>query len=411
MTVTRQKADLPRSRSGLPHGQIALAFAATFVIGASDGATGVLLPSLQAFYHVPKGIISLLFLATVIGYLASSFASGALVERLGRQRFLALGAGAFTIGMAAITLHPPFAAVLVASLVIGCGVGTLDVVLNASIAALPDSTGVLNYLHACYGGGALLGPLLAAGILAAQQPWNRVYLLWAIAGVALFVCFLRLFRVAGVPAPRQDIAPTRERNVLRAALRLRVVQRGALFLLFYVGVEVTVGSWAYSFLTEVRHGDLLRSGWVTSGYWLGLMLGRLAVATVAMHVTFDSVRLIRYCLAGVLIGVLLAWLVPTGAVTAFGLLLIGFSLGPIFPTAISLIPTLVPGRLVQSAVGFLAGTGGAGGALFPWCAGVIAQKAGLVTLMPYLVVLTGVMAGAWLMLRRVSGGATPPQAA
>jgi len=414
----RENAAARDSRPALPRGPIALAFATTLVIGASDGATGVLLPSLQRDYGVGKGAISLLFFAMVIGYFISSFASGAIADGFGRRHLLALGAVTFIVGAAGISLHPPFIAVFVAALVIGFGFGTLDVGINVYIAAFPNSTGLLNYLHAFYGGGALLGPLIASGVLAANQPWNRVYLLWAVAGIALFVGFLRLFPASTPAASALDTAtamattttPDTERNVLRAAVRLRVVQFGALFLLFYVGVEVTIGSWAYSFLTEVRHGDPLHSGWVTSGYWLGLTLGRLTAAIVASRFAFNNVRLIRYCLAGVFAGVLLVWLVPVSAATIVGLLVIGFSLGPIFPTTISLLPALIPGRLVQSAVGFLAGTGSAGAALFPWLAGVLAQTAGLGSLMPYLVALTGVMTANWFVLRRASATITPQPA-
>ncbi len=407
MTATRESATVADSLPALPRGPITLAFATTLVIGASDGATGVLLPSLQRYYGVGKGTISLLFLATVIGYLTASFTSGTVADRLGHRRALALGAVALAVGAASVSVHPPLIAVLIAALVSGFGFGTLDVGINVYIAAFPHSAGLLNYLHAFYGGGALLGPLIASGVLANGQPWNRMYLLWMAAGIALLVGFLRLFPVATPTAPARDAIPDAEGNVFRAALRLRVVQFGALFLLFYVGVEVTLGSWAYSFLTEVRHGNPLHSGWVTSGYWLGLTLGRLVAATIATRFTFDNVRLIRYCLVGVFAGVLLVWLAPISAATVIGLLVVGFSLGPIFPTTISLLPALVPGRLVQSAVGFLAGTGSAGAALFPWIAGVIAQTAGLGSLMPYLVTLTGAMAAGWFVLRRASATATP----
>jgi len=39
-----------------PRGLLTLAFSATLTIGLYDGATGVLLPSLQSFYHVGKGV-------------------------------------------------------------------------------------------------------------------------------------------------------------------------------------------------------------------------------------------------------------------------------------------------------------------------------------------------------------------
>ncbi len=101
------------------------------------------------------------------------------------------------------------------------------------------------------------------------------------------------------------------------------------------------------------------------------------------------------------------WLVPGEAPSTLGILLIGFSLGPVFPTTIALMPALVPKRIVQSASGFIAGTGSTGAALFPWLAGVIAAKAGLASLMPYLVVLAVLMTAGWFAFRASSGAVAP----
>ncbi len=44
-----------------------------------------------------------------------------------------------------------------------------------------------------------------------------------------------------------------------------------------------MGSWSYSFLTEQRHGLPLFSGWIISGYRLGLTLGRITLAQIVQH--------------------------------------------------------------------------------------------------------------------------------
>jgi len=181
------------------------------------------------------------------------------------------------------------------------------------------------------------------------------------------------------------------------ALRLRVVWLAALVLLFYVGAEVSLGNWSFSFLTEERHGNLLLSGWVVSGYWFGLTLGRVTLAHAAERI--GNRALIQLCLAGVVLGLSLIWLVPLQPVAAGGLLLTGFCLGPIFPTTIALMPGMVPSRLVPSAIGFLASLSAVGGSLCPWLAGNLAEHLGLWTLLPFVIALTGGMLGLWLALQ------------
>src|SRR5205085_8320289 len=153
----------------------------------------------------------------------------------------------------------------------------------------------------------------------------------------------------------------------------------------------------YSFLTEERHTPLLLAGWMVSGYWLGLTLGRLALARVTLRVS--SARVIQGCLVGVVIGVFLVWFVPKYPVTGIGLILIGFSFGPIYPTTIALISNKVSVRILPSAIGFMVSLGSIGAAVILWFAGMLAQHIGLWSLMPYVIVLTAVMTCLWQALQ------------
>lgn len=378
----------------LPRLQIGLSFFAFILIGANDGALGVLLPSLRNHYNVDNATVSLLFLAGTIGYLIAAFNSGLLVERLGQRLFLMLGAAAFLGSVAALSLMPPFIIVTILLLSLGFGIAIIDAGLNTYIAGLPRNTALLNYLHAFYGTGAWLGPIIASAVLVIGWGWNSVYVVWVAMSLVLLIGFGVFFR--GRNGSAQASARKAESNVLLAALKLRVVWIVALFLLFYVGTEHSLGSWSYSFLTEERHGPALFSGWTVSGYWLGLTLGRLLLARVAQRV--GNKRLIAGCIGGVIVGVLLVWLVPIPAVSAFGLWLAGFSLGPIFPTIIALMSTLVSARILPSAIGFLASLGSMGAALSPWLVGNLAQRIGLWSLLPYVITLTVVMLLLWLIL-------------
>jgi fucose permease len=166
--------------------------------------------------------------------------------------------------------------------------------------------------------------------------------------------------------------------------------------LLYVGLEVGLGSWCYSYLTQERHFTTLFGGWANGGYWLGLALGRLVLGNFIQRI--GEKRAIQSCMIGVMIGIVITWLIPIPVVTAIGLGWIGFCLGPIFPTVISLMSQLVSSRLLASSIGFLASLGSMGGALFPWLAGNLIQQVGLWVLMPYAVVLALLMFVCWLVL-------------
>ena len=155
--------------------QVGFAFSAFILIGANDGALGVLIPSMRLHYGVDKATIGLLFLFQTIGYLIAAFNSGLLVEKLGNRRFLVLGVTSFLLGVGALSLMPFYVIVLIMMLPLGFGVAIIDAGLNIYIASMPRNAPLLNYLHAFYGTGALLGPVIASAFLAMRWGWNSVY--------------------------------------------------------------------------------------------------------------------------------------------------------------------------------------------------------------------------------------------
>ena len=379
--------------------QIGLAFLAFILIGAVDAAVGVLLPSLRAFYAIDKATVGLLFISSTVGYLTSAFTSGLLVERLGIRVFMMVGPAMITLAAITISFMPPFVVLMGGFLMSGFGIGLIDAGLNSYVAALPNNTSLLNFLHAFFGVGALLGPLLATIVLAAALQWNTVYYIWmSVSGVLIFGFWIG-FRGSKRPIDAEEYAGGgKQGNVLAAALRLRVVWVAAFFLLVYVGVELSLGNWSFSFLTEERHQAEEASGLAVSGYWLGLTLGRFTLGKVAERI--GNRRLIELCLAGVVAGVLIVWLVPVGVAMAAGLWLVGFSLGPIFPTTIAISSGLVPVRLLPSAIGFITSFASVGAALLPAGAGALAERVGLWVLMPYAIGLTVLLLGLWAALQR-----------
>lgn len=375
---------------------LGISFFTFILIGLNDGAVGVLLPGMQTTYHTGKGTISLLFLAGTCGYFIASFNNGLLLEKLGNRRFLLLASLIMGLGFAILSSRPPFFLLLLGIVPIGFGVAMLDAGLNSYIARLPDNTARLNYLHAFYGIGALLGPLVASAFLALGWVWNSVYFVWI--GIAILVFFgIGLAFPKGETASHHKEEQKAEGNVLLLALRQRVVWLAAFFLLFYVGAEVSLGVWSFSFLLQERNGQILFSGWTVSGYWIGLTLGRLLLGRVAQRI--GNRRLIEICLGGVVLGMLFIWLVPQFATASLALFITGFCLGPIFPTTIALMSDTLPSRIVPSAIGFLASFGSMGAALLPLIAGNLAQQYGMWILLPYVIALTSIMLVLWIIIQ------------
>lgn len=388
------------STSQSPQAAIGLAFFGMTLIGLNGGANGVILPGLGAFYHVGDAVIGLLFLVSSLGYFLSALSCGLLAERLGLRWLLGLGIVITLLGMICFVLQLPFVLLLFGRLCLGLGFGIIETGFNIYIIALPRSSVLLSYLHAFYGVGALVGPLLVTAIFALLWGWNVTYLVLAAFGLLLLIGII-LFMRGPSTAQAVNVEDTRaEGSSLVAALALPIVWLAALFLLVYVGIETSVGSWAYSFLLEERRQGTVTAGWIVSCYWLGLTLGRFLIQRQAERLGIGSVALMFGCILSLIIGLLAVWLIPEGIAAALGFCFIGFSLAPIYPLTVAILPRLVPAWLAASAISLLVSISIIGLALFPWLAGILAQVLGIWTLLPYSLALTVVMLGLWVYLAR-----------
>jgi fucose permease len=62
--------------------------------------------------------------------------------------------------------------------------------------------------------------------------------------------------------------PVQKRGIFAQVVRLKYTWIVAIFLVFYVGIETTIGSWGYTFLTVARNGDAVQMGRVCSLFFM-----------------------------------------------------------------------------------------------------------------------------------------------
>jgi fucose permease len=381
---------------------VVLAYAAFVFIGVSLGAGGVLLLAQMNDYGVDRATIGITFFTGSAGFVLGSLSNGLLIRRLGVRISLAVGGGAYALASLGLAARPPFAAFVAVQLLTGYGTGVLESVLTTYLATLPNATTLLNRLHAFFGVGALIGPSFAAW-MTGFAPWTVVALVLALAGVPLVAGFLAAY-------PRARPAEPGSKSVehgteggdspgsaghLAAVLRDPVVLCGAAMLLVYVGLELGVGNWGFSYLVQARGLGRALAGYSVSGFWLGLTAGRFLISPVASRVGLSAGGMMYACLAGIIATAALGWLSPAAAATSAALVALGFFLGPVFPTTMAIAPRLTTPELAPTAIGVLNAGSAIGGAGLPWVAGAIAQATGIWTLMPYTVALAVVQVVVW----------------
>jgi fucose permease len=373
---------------------VILAYAAFVLVGISAGINSVLLVAQMDDYGVSRATIGLTFFTGWAGFVLAGATAGGLIHRAGTRFALAVGGGAYVLAALYTATRPPFVAFVVLQIATGYAMGTLESVLNAYLAGLPNATTLLNRLHGFFGVGALIGPPLANWITDIGT-WPAVWLVLALAAAPITVGFLLAY-------PQSDAGPAKDEPTAKQRVLLqRGVLLGAILLAVYVGLEIGVGNWGFSYLVEGRgQGDLL-AGYVVSGYWLGLTAGRFLLSPLVTRLGLTAVGLMYICLAGVTGAALLTWVLPGTVPAVAGLVLLGFFLGPIFPTAMAVVPLLTTARLVPSAIGVMNAGSVVGGSALPWLAGAIAQGAGVWTLLPFTLVLALLQFAVWWPMARL----------
>ncbi len=366
---------------------VPLAFLAFVSLGLPDGVLGVAWPSLRRSFDRPIDQLGLVLLSTMAGYLASSFSAGAVLARLGVGRLL-VTSSLLVAGSAFLWAATPWWPLVPAgAFVSGLGAGAIDASINA-FAAARFTPRVMTWLHACWGLGAMIGPLVMTAVIASGHGWRRGYLLLAASLLAMAACFqltLGLWQLPAAMTPATTSAGSAALR-LRDALRERRVRGNALLFFLYTGAEASAGQWAYSLLTEARGMGPAAAGVGASAYWGSIFVGRLAFGLVVHHV--PPARLLRVSMAGAPLAALVVCATRSGTGAAIGLFALGLLLAPIFPLLLSETPSRVGERHAAHAVGFQISAATLGAGALPALAGVLARHSGLESLGPFLLAAT-----------------------
>lgn len=234
-------------------------------------------PQLQVDYGISYLVVSLIFISPLVGYFASALLNNRIHIVLGRRGVAFLAPGARLVAYIVTSQHPPFSVLVLVFILAGFGNGLEDGAWNAWLGVMKNANELLGILHAFYGLGAILSPLIATSMITkANLDWYMFYylmiglaLLEIISAVAAFWAESgKAYRAANPKTRGDGGARTRE------AVGNRVTWICGIFLLVYVGIEVAVGGWVVVFMEKVRHAAPFPAGMSATGYWLGVTVGR-----------------------------------------------------------------------------------------------------------------------------------------
>jgi fucose permease len=368
--------------------------------GWNDGSNGPLLPRLQKVYGVGYAVVSLIFVFACVGFVTGAVSNVILAERLGFGKVMVLGSLLQVLAYCIESSGPPFPVFIFAYFINGIGMALQNANSVGYIACIKENAEAkMGLFMAVYGAGALSSPLVATQFSHLPR-WNLYYLTSLGIAISNTIALIIVFRFKTQGECLSEIGivnvnnSTSEHSHLRQIFANKDVHLLAAFALLYVGAEVTVGGWIVTYVINVRGGGP-SSGYVSTGFFSGLMIGRVALLWFNEKIGERLVLFIYAVLA--IIFELIIWFVPSLIGDAVAVCVVGVLLGPMYPIAINHCRRVVPRWLLTGAIGWIAGVGQAGSALIPFMVGAIAQSSGMKTLQPVLIGILGLMTGLWAL--------------
>jgi MFS family permease len=371
--------------------------------GVTVSAWGPRLPAIKAELGISTATIGLLLAGTTIGALAGLVVSTPVLHRLGSRggvtaSLLVVASAMAVMGVAIHLRSVPL--VSVDFVVVGLGIGTLDVLINVEGSAIERAAGrtLMPLMHGAWSVGAAVGSGIGAGCAALGISPSEQFI-----GEAVIIATVALTMAPAIPkgdrAPLALLTQTRIAKVrqwLRGWTDWRLLLIGVVML----GVELGEGS-ANNWLTLAVRNNHGQSATIAALFFVAFATGE-AVSRIFGGPVVDRlgrVHAIRYTTALGVLGVLLfilggnVWAVLVGVV----LWAVGVSMG--FPLGMSAAAESGPDRAarvsVVASIGYFANLAG------PPVIGVLAEAVGLLNAFWLIVAL-------FIVAFAVAGSLRPP---
>lgn len=399
--------------------QIAACLLMFIVFGMNDQSNGSLLPTLMSHYNVSRMKVANLFLMQVSGYTLASLMTEKVHTLIGTRGAMALASFLCVIFFSILSLKPPnFLSYLLCFLPLGLSIGILDSTGNVLFGNLEiNKNEWMGILHGLYGAAAMITPP-AVSYFVTYGNWSSFFLLPLACSILGLLLMLYAFRYETANkynyicfVAREGKDDEQQPGFLKL-LRKPAIMMYALYLFMYLGSEVSTGSWMFTYLLEVKHGEMVPMSYVTSSFWIGLTVGRLVLGFVTKRffkneyrasVFYGNLTWFFYTLF-LLIGLVQKNSVPYFFVLSVSIFFAGVFIGPLFPNASVVALQILPRNLHVSGVGMAVALGGCGAAVMPYATGLVTHLIGL-SWFPFLCwIMVTIVNAIWLTYPKFVGG-------
>jgi fucose permease len=408
----------------------ALSLGSFVALGLPDGMLGTAWPSARQTFGAPIADLGLILLISTIGSISVSAFVGTLIRRFGVAVLLACSAACAALAGTGYALAPHLWVLFAVAVLWGLAAGMMDGGLNTSV-GLSGRPRLLNLLHAAYGVGTAIGPLLVTAAILLSS-WRSAYVVLAVLDLVVTALWLRQRRQerqeraaqdapgaaatepdrthrAGPAAPgetaAEQAAPGHPSDAWSRRRSGFVVAAGMLIFFVYTGLEVAAGQWEASYCRGHLGLSASAAGLATFGFWGALTAGRLILAVLPRPV--PPSRVVWWGSGVAVAAAALIWWQPGTSATLAAFVLLGGALAGVFPALIALTPLRIGRGRAQHAIAWQVGAAAGGGSGLSALVGLLIGVWGLSVLGPSLTLLAVLLLAGIILLERTAPSAQP----
>jgi Major Facilitator Superfamily. len=347
-------------------------------LGLPDSLIGAVWPVMHQDLSTKIQYAGFISAFVSMGTIISTFFTGKLRARLKASTITSVSIILTAAGLFIYSSATSLFMVFLGAVPLGLGGGAVDATLNAYVASHYKAKH-LSFLHAFWGVGTLIGPIIFGALLSNGGSWRTGYLILAAVQSAIMLSVV-FSRPLWSDAKRDMSIKVKAPGFLTVMKEKGVVEAVLAFVL-YVGFETTAIMWGGSFLVYAKDFTPDKAAFLSSLFFIGITSSRIVTGFASSH--FEDRTLIRTGLATVMASALALIFLPS-ALSPAALFMIGFGCGPIYPLMMHESSTCFSKEYTAAIIGYQSAFSYIGIVSIPLLYGFLA-KAISQNLLPYYV--------------------------
>ena len=308
-------------------------------LGLPDSFIGSCWPTISEYFKISRDFQGIFSLIVSFFTIASSFLTIKLTKYLKNYGVIAISIGLTISGLIIIGFSDNYYLLLLAAIPLGFGGGAIDSILNSYV-SLHYKAIHLNFLHAFWGIGAFISPLIIGSFIVDPRGFKDAAFVLSIIQTTILiitlstlVLWVKVDKIYNIDSRNITNSENNKENIgFFNTFKLRGVIFACITFFSYIAIESLAYSWFTSLCVFGMNIDNDIASKYLSLFYIAISLGR--VISGLLSIKIKDKNLIRIGEGILLNGIILLTFKFNFVFMPIALFIIGLGCGPIYPSIV-----------------------------------------------------------------------------